>query len=105
MGLSKRTKLLLLFKRRYDERSREKRIWVGKLFQDRKKKGEFHLLILDMRLHDADDFFKYCRMNSTHYEFLLSKVAPLIQKSSKRMECIGPSERLYVTIRYVSTAW
>ena len=55
-----------------------------------------------MRLHDEEYFFRYFRMNSHQYEVLLSMVAPRILKSSQR-EPIGPSERLCVTLRYITT--
>ena len=70
---------------------------------DRKIKGEFHTLIQDLKLHDAEYFFKYFRMNTTQYENLLTMIAPRIQKSSMKRECIGPSERLCVTLRYLAT--
>ena len=103
MWLSRKTRLLLLLKRRQEKNSKKKRMWVRKLFQERKQKGEFHLLIRDMCLYDEEYFFKYFRMNSTQLELLLSKVAPLIQKSSKLRECIGPPERLCVTMKYLTT--
>ncbi|XP_057311075.1 uncharacterized protein LOC130648923 [Hydractinia symbiolongicarpus] len=48
-------------------------------------------------------FFQYFRMNPTQYENLLHQVGPYIQKSSKKRESIGPSERLSVTLRYIFT--
>ena len=42
-------------------------------------------------------------MNATKYEELLAMVAPEIQKSSVTRECIGPSKRLCVTLRYLTT--
>ena len=97
--LSRRTILLYLLRKRLN---RKKRFWVRKLFLDRKLKGEYHVLVQDMRLHDEEYFFRYFRMTPHQYEVLLSKVAPRIQKSSNR-EYIGPSERLCVTLRYLAT--
>ena len=45
----------------------EKKMWVRKIFQERSTKGEFNLLIRDLRLHDAEYYFKYFRMNVIQY--------------------------------------
>ena len=66
-------------------------------------KGEFYLLVQDLRLFDNELFFRYFRMNAAKYEELLAMIAPEIQKSSITWECIGPSERLCVTLRYLTT--
>ena len=71
-------------------------MWVHKIFEERKAKGEFYLLVHDLRLYDAEYFFKYLRMSVVQYETLLSMVAPRLLKSSEKRECIGPSERLSV---------
>ena len=76
---------------------------VRRIFQERETKGEFYLLVLDLRLHDEEYFFKYFRMSAMQYEELLSMVAPKIQKSSEKRKCIGPSERVCVTLRYLTT--
>ena len=57
-ALSTRTKILLLLKRRLSRQERRKRMWVRKIFRERKQKGEFHLLIKELRLHDHEYFFK-----------------------------------------------
>ena len=78
-------------------------MWVRKIYQERKQKGEFHLLINEMRLHDHELFFRYFRMSPTRYEHLLEQIGHAITKSSIKREPIGPSERLSVTLRYVFT--
>ena len=78
-------------------------MWVRKIFAERKIKGEYHLLIQDLKLHDAVYFFRYFRMDTTQFENLLTMIAPRIQKSSLKRECISPSERLCVTLRYLTT--
>ena len=80
-----------------------KSIWVRKFFKERQTKGEFYLLVQDLRLFDDELFFRYFRMNATKYEELLAMVAPEIQKSSVTRECIGPSEQLCVTLGYLTT--
>ena len=102
-GLSKRTKILLLLHRRSRKQKHTKSIWVRKIFQERKQKGEFHLLINELRIHDHVYFFKYFRMSPTKYEELLQLVGPYITKSSQKREAIGPSERLSVALRYLTT--
>ena len=103
--LRRRTLLLLLLWRRQEARKRKKRVWVRKIFQDRKQKGEFHLLLRELKLYDHEYFFKYFRMSPTQYEHFLSLIAaPSITKSSlRRWETIGPSKRLAVTLRYLFT--
>ena len=104
-AISRRILLLLILKRRLAARQKyRKRMWVRKLFMERKNKGEFHLLVADLRLHDSEYFFKYFRMTPVQYEELLLWVAPLITKSSQKREAIGPSERLSVTLK-VSSNW
>ena len=49
-------------------------MWVRKLFQERKQKGEFNILIKDMKLFDSEWFFRYFRMSPTTFEHLLSWV-------------------------------
>ena len=78
-------------------------MWVRKIFKERKQKGEFHLLVKEMQLHDQAMFFQYFRMCPTQYEHLLSQVAPELIKSSQKREPIGPSERLCVALRYLFT--
>ena len=72
------------------------------IFQERKQKGEYHLLLQDLRLHDHEYFFKCFRMSHSKYEELLRLVAPFIRKCSLKWKSIGPSERLSVTLRYLA---
>lgn len=78
-------------------------MWVRQLFLDRKSKGEFHLLVKDLRLFDSEYFWKYYRMTNIQYEELLHWVAPYITKSSQKREAIGPSERLSAALKYLVT--
>ena len=59
-NISRRKKLmLLLLLELEDEKENEKRkhrMWVRKIFAERKQKGEFHLLVRDLKLHD-DEYF------------------------------------------------
>ena len=83
---------------------KKKRFWVRRLYKERKMKGEFHLLIQDMKLYDHQLFFQYFRMSPSNLESLLSWVAPFITKKTTRMrEPIGAGERMCVTMRYLVT--
>ena len=101
--LSTTTKKLLLLRNLMSEKTRKKQMWVRKVYQERKLKGEFHLLIKEMMLQDHALFFAYFRMSPTKYEQLLAIVAPRIQKCSEKRDPICPSERLSVTLRYLFT--
>ena len=98
--------MTLLLRRRIQSQKRkkyQKRMWVRKIFDERKTKGEFHHLVQDMKLLDREYFFQYFRMTVTQYEELLQLVAPVIMKSGEKREPISPSERLTVTLRYLIT--
>ena len=71
---------------------KKKRFWVRKLYTKRLQKGEFHLLVRDLRLHDHEYFFKYFGMSPTVFEEL-SFVSPITVKQSTAMHNpISPSE-------------
>ena len=102
--LSKRTEMLLLMRRRTIAKNKyKKRFWVCRIFQERKQKGEYHLLLQDLRLHDHEYVFKCFRISHSKYEELLRLVAPFIRKCSLKRESIGPSERLSVTLHCLAT--
>ena len=83
---------------------RKRKEWVREIFQYRRQRGEFHRLVAELTLHDSEYFFKYFRMSASQYEILLRMVAPKITKNEKkRADCIGASERLSVTLRYLCT--
>ena len=99
--------LILILKRRIQRRRLQnrykKRFWVRQLFKERKQKGEYHLLVKDMRLFDHEFFFMQFRMLPDKYEKLLLLIAPLITKSSIRRESISADQRLCITLRYLVT--
>ena len=78
-------------------------MWVRKVYQERKLKGEFHLLIKEMMLQDHALFFAYFHMSSTKYDQILAIMTPRLQKCSEKRESICPSERLSVALRYLFT--
>ena len=82
----------------------KKRFWVRKIYSQRKQKGEFNMLVKDLRLHNELFFFKYFRMSPSIFEELLTWIAPYIQKQETKMrEPISPRERLCVALRYLIT--
>lgn len=105
--LLKKVQLLKLLALDVEEKKRnkyKKRFWVRKLYQERNQKGEFAILIKDLRLYDQQLFFQYFRMSPTDMETLLCWIAPLILKKDTRMrEPIQPNERLCVTMRFLVT--
>ena len=98
----RRLLLLLLLQRRCQRRRREqKRIWVRKIFRSRRKQGEYHALIAEMKLRDHESFYKYFHMTPQTFSHLLSRVGPYIKRQDTRLrEAIPPDERLAITLRY-----
>ena len=97
---------LLIIKRQQAQvmKSRSKRTWVRKIYQERYLKGEFASLVRDLKIHDETYFFRYFRMSPTIYENLLSWVAPFITKQTTKFRApISAAERLCVTLRYLVT--
>ena len=95
---------LLLLEDQTMNKKYKKRFWVRQLYQARKERGEFHLLVTDMRMFDHELFFRYFRMSPTNFETLLSWVGPRISKQQTKMrEPICERERLCVTLRYLVT--
>ena len=54
---------------------RKRKMWVRKLFTERRTKGEFSILVQDLILFDHFYFFRMFRMNPSRFEELLSWVA------------------------------
>ena len=100
---SRKTLMLLYLWRKKENRKlkKQKKMWIRKIFQERKKYGEFHLLMKELRIADNEYFFKFYRMTPTKFEDLLRIVGPNLVKSSLRREVIEPGERLSVTLRYL----
>ena len=78
---------------------RKHRFWVRKILTERKWKGEYCVLVNELKLFDHEFFYKQFGMSTTRYEELLKLVALLITKSSERREVVSPGERLCITLR------
>ena len=107
MALTRRQILLLLILRRKFRKKNLKfvqgRLWVCKIYEERKDKGEFHLLVREMKLFDHQYFYQQFQMSTAKFEELLNIFAPRIAKCSLQREPIGPSERLCCTLHYLVT--
>ena len=84
-------------------RKRKHEYWVRPIFCERKAKGEFHQLVLEMKLCDTELFFKYFRMLPNRFEELLRIVSPLLVKNCRNREPVSPEQRLSVTLRHLVT--
>ena len=62
-------KLILrkLLRLHYKYRNKRKRLWVKEMFEERKSKGEFHVLVKELKLFDHEFFFKH--IATQHVDF------------------------------------
>ena len=82
---------------------KKKRLWIRKLFLERRSKGLYDVLVKDLMLFDHEYFFKAFKINPTTFEELLSWISPFIQKSSRIRDVTGPSERLCITLWFLTS--
>ena len=45
-----------------------KKIWIRQIFQQRETKGEFHILVKDLRLFDKEYFFRNFQVDVATFE-------------------------------------
>lgn len=77
---------------------------MRKLYEERNHKGEYNLLVHDLRLYDHEMFFRYFRMTPGTFEILRRLTGPTIQKKVTKMrEPVSVDQRLLVTLRYLTT--
>ena len=82
--------ILLDLHRRRKQRRYSKKVWVRRVFAERKEKGAYNNLVREIRLHDHEFFFKMLRTTPSQLEELTTWVAPLIVKDSVHREAIRP---------------
>eukprot|EP00794_Sanderia_malayensis_P002221 gene2221-2529_t len=83
---------------------KKKRSWVRKILQERKRLGQYHTLVQELRMHDREYFFRFLRMNPERYENLLQRLVPLIKtRQCKTGEPISPEEKVTLTLRYLAS--
>ena len=89
---------------RKQRRKRKRRSWVKEWVGERKDYGAFHTLLGQLKQTDLSSCRNFLRMDSTSFEELLIKVAPIIKKTDTVMrDAIPPDERLSVTLRFLAT--
>lgn len=69
--------LLLALVRMRKRRRRKRSMWVRPIFTLRRKQGEYHNLLQEMRLSDPESHFRYLRMSKERFESLLQMVCAL----------------------------
>lgn len=84
---------------------KKRKLWMHPWRHSRESKGAAHVLVPDLlRFNDYFHFNNFVRMNENQFDFLLKLVSPMIQKQDTNMrKCIGPKERLIITLRYLAT--
>lgn len=99
--------LVLLYIRRRNKRNnilnkQKRRYWVHPILQFKQRQGDWHNLVNEMRLQDEETYFNYMRMTPNMFDYILSKVGPLIQKITTNWRVpIPAAARLSMTIRYI----
>ncbi|XP_033978104.1 protein ANTAGONIST OF LIKE HETEROCHROMATIN PROTEIN 1-like [Trematomus bernacchii] len=84
-------------------RPRVHRFWVHPILRKCLQRGEYHVLVQELRLDDHL-FQQYFRMSKNVFDELLGKVGSLITKVDTHMRVsIGPAERLAICLRYLAT--
>ena len=56
-----------LLRLHYKYKSKGKRLWVKKIVEERQSKGEFHVLVKELKLFDHEFFFKH--IATQHVDF------------------------------------
>ena len=82
---------------------KKRRCWVREAFQNRDGYGAFETLFNVLR-NDRELFFRYIRMTTERFNYLLSLVKEKIEKKDTRFrKSIPASARLAITLRYLAS--
>lgn len=82
---------------------RRKRWWMQPLFQSRPTEGEYYRLLPELR-KQPDRFYDCLRMQPATFDYLLEHVRPqLVQPHSRFRPSFAPEEKLFYTLRFLST--
>ena len=99
--------ILILLRRRFQENNaqikKKRRYKIKPVLRERRTKGEFRILVNQVRYFYPEEFFKMFRMSPGQFETLLSWVAPHIMRDPTKGDIIPPDERLCVTLRLLAT--
>ena len=68
---------LYLRRRRRRALSSQRSTWIRLIFQRRRDQGDYHQLLQEMRLGDAESHFRFLRMSKERFDMLLAKVISL----------------------------
>lgn len=83
---------------------KKRKYWVHPILQLKQQQGDWDNLVCEMILQADETYFNYMRMTRNMFEYLLSKVEPLITKMETNMrKPIPAAARLAMTIRYLAT--
>jgi hypothetical protein len=86
-----------------EECYKKKRLWCKEWYLKRAKFSHMNLL-RELRVLSKSDLQNFLRMNETHFQLLLTKVAPHISKQNTIMrDAISAEERLTITSRFLAT--
>ncbi|XP_049867519.1 uncharacterized protein LOC126367811 [Pectinophora gossypiella] len=83
-------------------RRRKRRMWMNKIHRNRTL-NSMEQSFQDMIREDSGEFNNFCRMSPSDFEFLLSKIEPMIKRQSRLRIPITPKIRLALTLRYLAT--
>ncbi|KAL2077931.1 hypothetical protein ACEWY4_025616 [Coilia grayii] len=98
--MNRRAKVVAVYLLR---RRRRARYWVHPINVARQQHGEFHRLVMELRLH-SDLFQQYFRLSRELFDELLARVGPRIAKMDTPFrKAIGPAQRLAICLRYLAT--
>ena len=82
-------------------RRRSRSCWVKPWLMLRERQGLFYNLVTEFCLQDAENFRGILRLDVNPFEHLLMKVAPIIEKKTRKP--ITHGQRLSVTLRFLAT--
>nr|XP_032510778.1 uncharacterized protein LOC116765451 [Danaus plexippus plexippus]XP_032510779.1 uncharacterized protein LOC116765451 [Danaus plexippus plexippus]XP_032510781.1 uncharacterized protein LOC116765452 [Danaus plexippus plexippus]XP_032510782.1 uncharacterized protein LOC116765452 [Danaus plexippus plexippus] len=92
-----------LNKRKIKKRRKPRRWWLLSIHRNRTPQS-MEIMFQNMLNEDSDEFKNFCRMSPNDFDFLLSKVEPLITKQKTRLRVPIPAKvRLALTLRFLAT--
>ena len=97
--MNRRQRRILIVALLYLRRRRKHRYWVHPFRLARDQHGEYHRLVMELRL-DGDLFQRYFRLSVPLFDDLLARVGRRIAKQDTRFrKSISPAQRLAICLR------
>lgn len=92
-------------KRKDEEKTkRNRKIWVRSWILKREDLGFYQGLLQELRSEDVEFYKNFVRITPSDFDFLVDKLAPLIQRHDTVMrKAISVGERLAVTLRFLAS--